>query len=70
MVPLTIWSISDLQSEFADGGAEGWEPSDISSVEENLLANARVVGEVAPGLEQKRNDIVGDVGNTLHVRAE
>jgi uncharacterized Ntn-hydrolase superfamily protein len=47
-----------------------WEPSDISSVEGNLLANARVVNEVASDLEQKRNDLVGDVENTLHVRAE
>ena len=30
----------------------------------------RVVGEVASDLEQKRNDIVGDVENTLHVHAE
>jgi hypothetical protein len=70
MVPLAIWPVRDLQSEFAEGGAEVWEPPGISGVEENLLANARVVGEVASDLEQKRNDIVGDVENTSHVRAE
>jgi hypothetical protein len=53
MVPLTIWPVRDLQSEFAEGGTEVWEPSDISSAEENLLANAKVVGEVASGFEQK-----------------
>jgi hypothetical protein len=55
---------------FPADGRSVLEPSDISSVEGNLLANARVVGEVASDLEQKRNDIVGDVENTLHVRAE
>ena len=44
--------------------------SDISSLDEDLLANARVVGEVASDLEQKRNDLVGDVENNAHVRAE
>jgi hypothetical protein len=40
---LTMWSVRGMQSEFAEGGAEVWEPLDISSAEEDRLANARVV---------------------------
>jgi hypothetical protein len=55
MVSVTRWPvIRDLESEFAEGGRGG--ASDISDLEEELLANARVVGEVAPGLEQHRGD--------------
>jgi hypothetical protein len=67
-VPLTRWPVRDLESKFTEGGGGG--AKDISNIEEDLLANARAVGEVAPDLEQQRNDIVGDVENNLHARAE
>jgi hypothetical protein len=53
-------------------GAGGWGvgvPSGISNLEKDMLASARVVGEVAPDSEQYRNDIVhsGCVESNLHV---
>jgi hypothetical protein len=64
MVPLTIWSIKDLQSEFDDGW-KVWDPH-ISNLETGLLpagdlsANARATGEVLV-VEQSSNNDKGDV---------
>jgi hypothetical protein len=56
MVPLTIWSIRDLQSEF-DGGWKVWDPQ-IANLEaglpaEDLSANARATGEVLGGANSR-----------------
>jgi hypothetical protein len=72
MVPLTIWPIRDLQSEFG-GGWKLWDPH-ISNLEAglpagDLSANARATGEVLT-VEQSSNNDKGDVENTIQVLAE
>jgi hypothetical protein len=56
-----IWNLSLRKGGGGGGG------TNISNLEEDLLASQCLVGEVACDLEQHRNDIVGCVGNNLHL---